>query len=78
VLDRLRLGQHTGQLFVSSAPAEASCIRVFADKLSGKTSQSSGEYGAKFSRQPHIRSSDYIWQRSVKPSAALAGPFRVR
>jgi hypothetical protein len=33
VPDRLRLGQHTGQLFdrESSGRAEASCIRVYAD-----------------------------------------------
>jgi hypothetical protein len=31
--------------------------------------QSFGEYGLKFSRQPHICSSEYVWQRSVKPSA---------
>jgi hypothetical protein len=32
-------------------------------------SQGSGEYGTKFSRQPYIRSSDYILEGFVKPSA---------
>src|SRR6266568_585831 len=34
--------------------------------------------GAKFSRQPHIRSSDHVWQRSVKPSALLNRPMHAR
>jgi hypothetical protein len=96
--DRLHLGQHTGQLFdhQQRAQAEASRIRVFADKLSedlakwaqrggtngsrrripatdwgrsdlvvafadtSASSQSSGEYRAKISRQPHVRRSSGI------------------
>ena len=45
--DRLCLGQHTGQLFdrQQRARAEASCIRVFADRLSGKTSRNGQRRG---------------------------------
>ena len=44
-------------------------VRVNAQRGNRVGSQSSGEYVAKFGRQPHIRSSGYVWRRSVKLSA---------
>jgi hypothetical protein len=49
----------TGALIghIRVAPPTAISVRSF------------GECAAKLSGQPHIRRSDYVWQRSVKPSA---------